>query len=283
MLKRLHVDNVRCLTNFDLKPGPVAAIVGGNGTGKSTVFEVLRALRDFLTLGGTVHDYFAPTSLTRWDTRLEQHIELEVTAPDASLYGYELEVRHDPQSRDAIVVRETLTADGDLLYRSTGGEVQLFGDDARKAPRAAFPFAPKRSFLPVLEARPDNQRIMAFKQWLAGMWAFSLRPQAMEPTSLQESDGVAVTGANFVSWYRTLVQASPDVAERIRQDLSPVIPGLTAIRLLKLGADARFLSLDCELSGKKFGLSLDELSEGQRALLLLYAVLRALASDTPGM
>lgn len=280
MLKRLHVDNYRCLTNFELTPDRIAVLVGPNGSGKSTVFEALRAVQGFLITGGTVFDAFSPTTLTRWDARREQRFELDVVDANGSQHAYALEVRHDAHSREAVIVDETLRADGDLLYRLADGEVQLFGDDANKEPRAAFPFGSKRSFLPQLEPRADNRRISAFKQWLSGMWLFSLRPHTIDPTSTQESDGIHPTGANFVSWYRTLVQASPEISEKVRSDIAAIVPGLSSIRLLKLSPETRFMNLDCVLSDRKFGLSLDELSEGQRTLLVLYTVLHALAPWT---
>lgn len=279
MLKRLFIDNFRCLTNFEMKPGGVAALVGPNGSGKSTVFELFRSLQGLLTGGGTAFDHFPPGTLTRWDSRREQRIELDVVV-DGVEYSYSLEISHDPGQRGAVVRDERLTSSGDLLYRLVDGEVQLYGDDAPKTPLNTFPFNAKRSFLLFLEPRPDTQRISAFKRWMSGLWLFSLRPHAIDPTSVQESEAIADSGANYVSWYRALVQAEPEVAARVRNDLIPIIPGLAAIRLQKLGLDSRLMILECELGSRSFGLSVNELSDGQRTLLVLYTVLHALAART---
>lgn len=282
MLKRLYIDNYRCLTNFELRPGQVAVLGGLNGAGKSTVLDALRSVRTFLGTGGTVTEQLPQWSRTRWDTRLEQRFELDIEDQLGTPFRYVLEVRHDPEQRDAVIQEERLTSGSDLLYRLVGGEVYLYGDDASPEPRTTFPFAPRRSFLPVLEARPDNRRITAFKQWLAGMWLFSLRPHALDATSLEESDSLHETGGNFVSWYRSLVQTRPELAETLRDDLAPVIPGLNAPpKVIKTGRDARVLVLECAgASGKTFSLGVNELSDGQRALLVLYSVLRALAPFT---
>jgi predicted ATPase len=37
MLKRIYVDNFRCLVNFELKLDRVNLLLGRNGTGKTTV------------------------------------------------------------------------------------------------------------------------------------------------------------------------------------------------------------------------------------------------------
>jgi ATPase subunit of ABC transporter with duplicated ATPase domains len=57
-----------------------------------------------------------------------------------------------------------------------------------------------------------------------------------------------------------------------------VIDGLTAIRLLRTDGSNRLLTLDCRIGTKEFFLYLDELSEGQRVLLVLYTILHALAN-----
>ena len=41
MLKRIHIDNYKCLTNFDLRFGDLTLLLGVNGCGKSAVFEVV--------------------------------------------------------------------------------------------------------------------------------------------------------------------------------------------------------------------------------------------------
>ncbi|MBK8481482.1 MAG: hypothetical protein IPL40_09950 [Proteobacteria bacterium] len=125
MLKRLYIDNYRCLTNSELRPGQVAVLGGLNGAGKSTVLDGLRSVRAFLGTGGTVTEHFPQRSRTRWDTRLEQRIELDVEDPLGTPFRYMLEIRHDPEQRDAVIREERLTSGADLLYRLVGGEVYL--------------------------------------------------------------------------------------------------------------------------------------------------------------
>jgi AAA15 family ATPase/GTPase len=48
MLKRIYIDNFRCLVNFELNFDSINLFLGGNGSGKSTVFEALRKLQSLL-------------------------------------------------------------------------------------------------------------------------------------------------------------------------------------------------------------------------------------------
>ncbi len=279
MLKRLHLDNFRCLTNFEIKPAPVSVLVGPNGVGKSALFDALLALQELATAGTTVDQSFHPLSRTRWDTRNVQRLELDAQEPGGPFFQYLLNISHEPARRRVFIERERLTADGNLLYEQAGGEVRLFGDEVSPTPRISFPFDSRRSFLPVLEPRADNQLITAFKRWLAGMTLFALRPAEFEWSSMSETEGVHFTGRNFVSWYRSVVQESPDVAERVRTSVQPAIPGLTNLRLTRMGLDSRMLSLECEVAGSRFTLYINELSDGQRCLLFLYTVLHALTRE----
>ncbi len=179
MLKRLYVDNFRCFSNFTLEPGRVAALVGANGSGKSTVFEVLSFLQDFLVEGQAYPDH-AWRTLTRWVSRTDQRLELEVEADGVGTLLYKLACRHDVTRFSTATVHEELWLGEQILFRFSDGEVQLFGDRPTSEPRARFPFNASRSFLPLLEERPDNQLITAFKKWLRGLWLFHIDPRRME-------------------------------------------------------------------------------------------------------
>ncbi|NES24282.1 MAG: ATP-binding protein [Symploca sp. SIO3E6] len=81
MLKRIYIDNFRCLVNFEIKfEDNVSLFLGANGSGKTTVFEVLRKLRKFI-IGDSdarVLQVFPKADLTRWETRLIQKFELDL-------------------------------------------------------------------------------------------------------------------------------------------------------------------------------------------------------------
>ena len=51
MLKRIFADNFRALVNFELRPGRLSSLLGENGSGKTSVFDVLGNLRDLIVLG----------------------------------------------------------------------------------------------------------------------------------------------------------------------------------------------------------------------------------------
>lgn len=82
VLRRLFVDNYKCLVDFSLEEIPaIAGFVGPNGGGKTTVFGVLQALQAFLG-GASAADAFPSWTRTRWDIRERQRFELDVAGFD---------------------------------------------------------------------------------------------------------------------------------------------------------------------------------------------------------
>src|SRR3954452_19516826 len=149
MLKRIFADNFRALVNFEFRPGHLSLLLGDNGSGKTTVFDVLGNLRDLIVLGRPASEMFSYTR-TRWETREVQRFEIDVQSNDGT-YRYALEIQHPEEAPAKPFIRsEHVTLDGAVLYRFSAGEVQLYRDDQSAGP--VFPFRPEQSFLPNLDS-----------------------------------------------------------------------------------------------------------------------------------
>ena len=150
MLKRVLADNFRALVNFEFRPERLSLLLGENGSGKTSLFEVLAILTDHIVRGRSVSEALAYT-LTSWDKRDAQRFELDVEG-NGGTYRFALEVQHSGQPSSRPFIRsESVTFDGDLLYRFADGQVHLFSED--KAP-AVFPFRAEQSFLPNVDHNP---------------------------------------------------------------------------------------------------------------------------------
>ena len=94
MLKRIYVDNYKCLVNFEYHPGEIQLILGKNGSGKSTLLEVLSLLRAFIVEGDNSLELFPPRSLCRWlKNQKLQTFELQV-AGNGGDYQYKLVIEN---------------------------------------------------------------------------------------------------------------------------------------------------------------------------------------------
>ena len=99
MLKRLHIDNYKCLTNFDLSFGELTLLLGANGCGKSAVFKVVGKLRDFIRGDARVGELFSVADITHWNKKYEQHFEIEVGISDGVCL-YRLVIEHNREKLD---------------------------------------------------------------------------------------------------------------------------------------------------------------------------------------
>lgn len=274
LLKRFYADNYRCLVNFEFRPRPLNLLVGDNGAGKTAIVDAITRIRDVVT-GLDVSASIPMLTLTRWERRNVQRFELEIEG-NGGTYTYALEVEHDYQTLAARVKREGLSYDGKPLYKSEGPDVQLYTNSHE--PLAKFPFNQRISFLGLMEPRPENALISWFKGVLSRLWIISLVPAFMGPRSEREWDSLQPNGGNFTSWYRHLTQEMPEIVQDLFADLSIVIPGFNALKLLRTGENTRELHVTMTNTNRKlanYDLVFDELSEGQRALVALYALLHA--------
>lgn len=275
MITRIYADNFRCLGNFELRPGRLNLLLGDNGSGKTSLFEVLLRIRDLVIGGRPAASLFAYTK-TIWDRRETQHFELEVEGSEGT-FSYRLEIQHPPRQapQKPYIKGEYLDFGGKPLYRYRGDQVQLFDDDHQ--PGATFPFKPEQSFLPNIEAR--DSKLQWFKDFVAKINVLQLNPFALDPYSQQDERHLMANGSNFVSWLRYVSEEKPEAKLECERHLAEVIPGFRRFRFQALGDRKGLWASFKRESGDDYELPLVNLSEGQRILSILYAALYGLVEE----
>lgn len=279
MLKRLYVDNYRCLVNFEVNFGKLALLLGPNGTGKSSLLDIMFALRQLLSGAAKITDpdIFPAGSLTRWQSRTIQVFEVEVILEDEESMIYRLELEHEPGIRLERVKRELLTAGKKPLFDFNMGEVQLYRDDHSTGP--AFSADWSESALARIPKRADNERLSRFLGFMRKILVCGLYPPSFVTESTSEDALPAYDGRNFSAWYRHSLQERQDLVQPFEKAMADVVDDFKGIRLAKVGQDTRAFIVILENQGKRFEIKLDELSDGQRALIALYAFVHLTAGQ----
>lgn len=273
MLTRILIHNYNCFVDFKLELPKRLLLAGSNGSGKTSLWEVLAGLQDVVVRGAEASSAFPTRTLTRWlKGSPVQRFELDVQL-DGGLYHYELEILHEPKRRLASIHRELLTFSAKPLYESSDGEVRLYGDEPSANPSTSFPFGRKHSFLASLEPRNDNTRTIAFREALANVWLLAPSPQRLEATTADEAPWLARDGKNFASWFRGVLVERPEIGNQLLEALRPALPGLRGVAFERVSSEVRELMLTFRAAGSDYKLSAGELSDGQRTLLLLYGFL----------
>lgn len=278
MLNRIYVDNYKSLVNFELHLDRMIVLLGENGTGKSTIFEILRKIQLFLTGDAKIDQLFPFLDRCRWQSVLTQTFELDFTAQDnQGLYRYILKIEHTKEGDKAKVKEEKLFLDGKPLFGFDNGEVQLYNDFSK--PASKFPFDWSQSGLATIYSRPDNKRLTEFKEQVSRMVISQIIPSIMGADSSERGEFLPSKNLeNYVSWYRNISQ-DQGLVNRLTKTLQEVLENFDSFRFVPYGT--KFL-LEAKFSydGIKNSVSyqLDELSDGQRMLIALYTLLEAARS-----
>jgi predicted ATPase len=276
MLKRVYVDNYRCLVNFDCQLAAKQLILGPNGGGKTTLFNVLTTLRNFCFGGLPGESLFLGDTPTRWQNISTQTFELEVTGNEGHyIFKLVIDSWGQPTARPR-VVKEEVFYSGKPIFQFVHGEVHLFNDQHQE--KVTYPFDWFRSALATITERPENKKLSWFKNWLGGLLLIMPEPRQMWSLAGNEAPVPEANLSNFAAWYRHVRLESGD--QKLVEDLREAIPGLESMDLKDAGLGNRLLMLTCatqSANGRPTQafppLFFHELSDSQRVLVGLYTVL----------
>ena len=74
-ITRLYVNNYRSFVNFELRPGRRSLLLGYNGTGKSSVFDVLHGIRALVIGNNDIKHVFPTDTVTKFGGSPEQRFD----------------------------------------------------------------------------------------------------------------------------------------------------------------------------------------------------------------
>jgi len=278
MLRRIYIDNFRCLVNFEIKfEDNISLLLGGNGSGKTTVFTVLQKLRSFIVERFQVHQVFPGTDLTRWETRSIQKFELDIEG-NGGIYRYSLEIAHQGDYAPPVMHRERLTFDEQPL---SDFRIEIEQDkpvvkakiyyDSPDQKEEFIPFVDySRSVVGLVSERWDTQKLTWFKKRIYRFFIVHINPFFMTAESRQEHLYPVWDMSNYAAWYSYLSGEQGKIIE-LTMKLRQVIDGFDSFKNEPIG-EAKILSLYfLNLSKKPY--KLNEISDGQRVLIALYTLI----------
>jgi AAA15 family ATPase/GTPase len=285
MLQRFYVDNFRCLVNFDISFETLNLLMGNNGTGKTTVFNVLRSLQELIVDSKEVTTIFKPESLPRWIDSPIQSFSLEISG-NSGLYKYDLIIEHAldrfKEKPLARIKTESLYFNNQPLYRFSienedgyaVGKALLYNDDHT---HDGVPFAHNWShsgFRSIYE-RHDNQKLTWFKNHIANFYILQIVPSQIKAISYEEVVHPTFYLENYTSWLRLLLQENRRGIRKLEESLSEIYQADVFLYLATSG-DAKRLELD--IQGHKY--HFDELSDGQKTIIILYTLIHCLPPNS---
>ncbi len=278
MLKHIHINNYKCLVNFDLSLNEINLFLGVNGAGKSTVFEILQKIKLLIAGQGKVTDLFFIENCTRWQTSSIQSFELDIEG-NGGTYQYNLAIEHGDRGEKARIKNESLYFDNNPLLEFADGDAQLYRDDYSEGPK--YPFDWSQSALASILPRNDNEKLTWFKGWMDHLVVIQMIPTGMIQESSKEEPQPSYCFENFVSWYRHVSQ-DQGLAFKLLTKLKEVLPGFESFKFEATGEKHRLLRayFRGDEKNRSVGYDFGELSDGQRMLIALYSLLSFSCADT---
>lgn len=296
MIKRVYASNFRTLVNFDVKLDALTLLLGPNGAGKTAIFDVVRLLRDFVRgdpvwmdgkmVGPTTTELFPDSTRTRWQDVDLQSFEIALGGRSGE-FVYHLEIEHQRFAQRCRVRAEKLTFDSRPLFESILHDnqltAQLYRDDGSRGPTQLTDWT--RSSLPSIQPRAENQLMTWFKERMKRVIVTRFNPAVIGARAVDESATLDWDASNFVAWFRHAANLDLELVAKLRPQLEEVITGLVGLSLDSDGADAKILKARFRVGASAgaerspFFCRFDELSDGQRVLLMLYTLLTAANDD----
>jgi predicted ATPase len=275
MLKEIYIDNYKTFVNFRLNLDSFQLFLGENGSGKTSVCEVLSLLKDVMA-GAGVDEKFDENTLTRWNKNTEQKFEL-VMDINNELYQYTLLIER--RSREGCVIKhEELRWNKKQFYYFDGNEVHLFRINRythEPEEGTSFPGDWHRSFLAQVGERDDNKPISCFRKELNNCMIVHPNPMMLSQSATSGARYLEPFGRNFADWFLFLSLEFPKVTQKMNASLQDVLTGYQYLSLKESGRERR---LCADFDG--YTLDFSQLSDGQRQLILLYTLL-AYSQENP--
>jgi energy-coupling factor transporter ATP-binding protein EcfA2 len=166
MLTRVYIDNFRSFVNFEYKPERNQLLFGANGSGKSSLLEAIRFIKQFIKGGESP---FTPSTRTRWQNKPLQIIEVEALL-DGKKYEYRLEMRFAQGRREISVNSEILKVGGALVFELSTEEIHFFQNDSLNPSTLKWETSESALHL----SQFSNQSVRRFVEWIESVHCFRI-------------------------------------------------------------------------------------------------------------
>jgi predicted ATPase len=269
MLKRLYVHNYKCLVNFEINfDQDISLFLGANGSGKSTVFEVLAKLRRVIVGEEKVTNVFDYTDTPRWlgynpveKTEVSFELDIEI---NKLIFKYLLIIEFVNWTKEVSVKEESLMLDGDIYIQSKGEKTVSFVSNNEE-----YSFDNSRSSIG--RHFPSKK----FLNYLRSLFIVRIKPYEMLSTIYKANSEVQTDFSNFSEWFAHLnekYRREISVFENVMRD---ILPRFDIFHIEQAG-QVKVLQVDFEDSNDKKKIVtyyFNELSDGQKILIALYALI----------
>ena len=271
MIRRLYIDNYKCFSNFELRLDklPCSMIIGANGSGKSTIAEVLSCFSAIGRGNVNINDIIPQYARSALNTdRNSTMITLEIEIGDATrTWQYSLCV--EPDGIAYRIVSEKLTL----------GETVLFDRARLHLSNTVVAMAV------VSDETSESRHIADLRAMLAAIYVLRPVPQMMG-ASVATGTGffLDADASNFASWLPNVMAHVNNAYSAFREYLQCVFPDFANVALVNTTVEGRTFTVGFKTGNADEFVSLgfDRLSDGEKCQFIA-ASLIALNAHVPNL
>lgn len=253
MIRSLYIDNYKCFSNFKLQLDklPCSMIIGGNGSGKSTVSEVLSLFGAIGRGKADINDIMPRYAISalKAERRLST-ITLEIEIGDANrIWQYSLCV--EPNMISYQIVSEKLTL----------GEMVLFDRANLRLSNTVVALAV------VSDEDSEKQHIADLRSMLASIYVLRPVPQLMGASVDTDTRYfLNADASNFASWLPSVMAHDNNAYSAFSEYLQCVFSDFANVAIVNTTVDGRIFSIGFKTSvaGEVISLGFDRLSDGEK-------------------
>ncbi|HEY8425113.1 MAG TPA: AAA family ATPase [Limnochordales bacterium] len=281
-VERVILKNYKNIAACDVSLQPLTLLVGPNGSGKSNFVDALRFVADALrtTLEHALRDRGGIHEVRRRSRGHPTHFGIRLTVNLGTRgYGwYAFQIGAQKQGSFNVQREECWVSEGGKVwyFRVENGKLQRSSE--RPLPDST---SPDRLYLPLVSGLSGFR---ALYDALSHMGFYNLNPERIrdlqdpDPGQLLERDG-----RNLASVVRRIADEQPELAQRINEYLSSVVPGVSSVVARSIGPKET-LEFRQKVAGDEapWRFLAANMSDGTlRVLGVLVATFQATASQIP--
>lgn len=280
MIRRLYVDNFRSLVDFTWEPGAETLVLGYNGSGKTTVLDAIDIIRGWAWGWERLPELLSREQLTRWSQLKFCLFELDVQT-QTGLFRYQVEFEFWRRDEETSVRAESLHLGENLVFSRNGSTVTVHNGES--FPVANYVLPTNQSAVMSVFASDYPELAGAFLNALSFMIVARPMPPMMESEARRPDPRASHRFENFIAWYQNWAQQQK-FSRAWDGLLNEVWEDFDYLELERLGRDTTGLNAVFKHPtgpNGEFKLEFQELSEGERMLIVQYALLAYQKAQTP--
>lgn len=269
MFKKIYIHNYKCFQNFefDLDYEKSLLLLGKNGTGKSTLLNILKILREIARHENQLSAFFHKKDFFNSKVPIELGFVLDISDSE---YEYKLSISYPDGFREPKIETEKLSVDNQTIYeRNDEGTVSLDGVE--------FTINWHYVALPIIFPRKKNlsnhkEKIDTFKQYLSNMLFLSPIPSQISSYTYSDGRFLDKDANNFCSWLNEILNTEPSFYSDLTEILSKIMPDFHKFRF----EDYRMfkqLYISFMKEKEKLELPFEDLSDGEKLFFIFATVI----------